>query len=111
MNNGGGDFAPRNNYRRVYVPADDFRIQKAKKAKAVEHPRVELLLLPTYFPKTDFIEWVFRDGHDKGAAVTVAKDQTISLRRGVASLSERTAAVQAVSDLPPGGSDRRRVGA
>jgi putative transposase len=41
---------PANQYRRMYVVVDDYKIHKAKAVEEwfVKHPRVRLLVLPTY---------------------------------------------------------------
>jgi len=54
-------------YSRIYVVVDNYKIHKAKAVEAWigEHPRFELVYLPTYCPKANPIERVFGDAHDK----------------------------------------------
>jgi len=54
-------------YRKIYVICDNYRIHKAKAVDRwlEEHPRFELVWLPTYCPKANPIERVFGDVHDK----------------------------------------------
>ena len=58
---------PAATHRRLYVVVDNYRIHKAKAVVQwlAEHPRIELLLLPTYCPKANPIERVFWEVHDK----------------------------------------------
>lgn len=58
---------PVQNYTRIYLVADNYKIHKSK---AVEkwlkgHPRFEILYLPTYCPKANPIERAYGDVHDK----------------------------------------------
>jgi putative transposase len=52
---------------RVYVVVDHSMIHKAKAVKQwlEQHPRFELLWLPTYCPQANPIERAFGDVHDK----------------------------------------------
>jgi putative transposase len=54
--------------RRIYGVVDNSCIHKAKAVDQwlANHPRFELLWLPTYCPRANPIERVFGDGHDKG---------------------------------------------
>src|SRR2546428_10865296 len=54
-------------YRKIYVVCDNYRIHKAKAVVGwlEEHPRFELVWLPSYCPKANPIERVFGDAHDK----------------------------------------------
>jgi transposase len=54
-------------YDRVYVIADNYGIHKAKAVQKwlAEHPRFELIFIPTYCPAANPIERVFGDVHDK----------------------------------------------
>src|SRR6266498_3098208 len=54
-------------YRKIYVVCDNYRIHKAKAVDRwlEEHPRFELVWLPSYCPKANPIERVFGDIHDK----------------------------------------------
>ena len=58
---------PAKTYHRLYVVVDNFRIHKAKVVARwlTEHPRIELLYLPTYCPKANPIERLFWEVHDK----------------------------------------------
>ncbi len=58
---------PAASYSRLYVVIDNFRIPKAKMVAQwlANHPRMELLYLPTYCPKANPIERVFWEIHDK----------------------------------------------
>ena len=53
--------------RRIYIVADNYKIHKAKAVEKwlAEHPRIELVWLPTYCPKANPIERAFGDVHDK----------------------------------------------
>jgi transposase len=53
-------------YKRVYVVVDHDKIHQAKAVGQwlATHPRVELLLLPTYGPRANPIERAFGDVHD-----------------------------------------------
>jgi putative transposase len=57
---------PAEQYRRLYVVVDNYKIHKAKAVAQwlVNHLRVTLLLLPTYCPQANPIERVFGDVHD-----------------------------------------------
>jgi putative transposase len=52
---------------KVYVVVDNYGIHKAKAVERwlAEHPRFELLFLPTYCPQANPIERAFGDVHDK----------------------------------------------
>ena len=52
--------------RRLYVVVDNYKIHKAKAVEdgLAHHPRVTLLLLPTYCPRANPIERAFGDVHD-----------------------------------------------
>jgi transposase len=52
---------------RIYVVVDNYRIHKAKAVEQwlANHPRFELLWLPTYCPRANPIERAFGDVHDK----------------------------------------------
>jgi putative transposase len=52
---------------KVYVVVDHYGIHKAKAVERwlAEHPRFELLFLPTYCPKANPLERAFGDVHDK----------------------------------------------
>jgi transposase len=54
-------------YRKIYVICDNYKIHKAKAVEKwlAEHPRIELVWLPTYCPKANPIERAFGDVHDK----------------------------------------------
>jgi len=54
-------------YRKIYVICDNYSIHKAKAVERwlEEHPRFELVWLPSYCPKANPIERVFGDVHDK----------------------------------------------
>lgn len=54
-------------YRQIYVVCDNYSIHKAKAVERwlEEHPRFELVWLPSYCPKANPIERVFGDVHDK----------------------------------------------
>jgi transposase len=53
-------------YTRLYVVVDNYKIHKAKAVESwlAAHPRVTLLLLPTYCPRANPIERAFGDVHD-----------------------------------------------
>jgi transposase len=57
---------PAEQYRRLYVVVDNYKIPKAKAVAQwlASHPRVTLLFLPTYCPGANPIERAFGDGHD-----------------------------------------------
>lgn len=57
----------RKRYRKIYIVCDNYSIHKAKAVKRwlEEHPRFELVWLPSYCPKANPIERVFGDVHDK----------------------------------------------
>jgi transposase len=57
--------APR--YERIYVVVDNYKIHKAQAVGRwlSQHPRFELLWLPTYCPRANPIERIFGDTHDK----------------------------------------------
>ena len=57
---------PAAQYRRLYVVVDNYKIHKAKAVEdwLAHHPRVTLLLLPTYCPRANPIERAFGDVHD-----------------------------------------------
>jgi transposase len=54
-------------YRRIFVVVDNYKIHKAKAVEQwlKQHPRIELVYLPTYCPKANPIERAFGDVHDK----------------------------------------------
>jgi putative transposase len=54
-------------FAKVYVVVDNYGIHKAKAVERwlAEHPRFELLFLPTYCPQANPIERAFGDVHDK----------------------------------------------
>ena len=58
---------PLESYDRIYVVADNYGIHKAEAVGQwlSEHPRIELLFLPTYCPRANPIERCFGDVHDK----------------------------------------------
>lgn len=60
-------FYPKRSYTRIYVVADNYRIHTAQAVRRwlAEHPRFELILLPTYCPEANPIERAFGDVHDK----------------------------------------------
>ena len=60
------DAYPATHYQRVYVVVDNYKIHKAKAVEdwLAHHPRVTLLLLPTYCPRANPIERAFGDVHD-----------------------------------------------
>jgi hypothetical protein len=57
---------PAGRYTRLSVVVDNYKIQKAKAVEQwlATHPRVTLLLLPTYCPRANPIERAFGDVHD-----------------------------------------------
>jgi putative transposase len=57
---------PAEQYTRLYVVVDNYKIQKAKAVEQwlASHPRFTLLLLPTYGPRANPIERAFGDVHD-----------------------------------------------
>ena len=54
-------------YEQIFVVVDNFKIHKAKVVEQwlKNHPRIELVYLPTYCPKANPIERAFGDVHDK----------------------------------------------
>jgi transposase len=60
-------YYPKSKFTRIYVVVDNFCIHKSAAALKwlADHPRVELLFLPTYCPKANPIERAFGDVHDK----------------------------------------------
>jgi transposase len=60
------DRYPVERYSRLYVVVDNYKIHQAKAVKQWldAHPRVNLLLLPTYCPRANPIERAFGDVHD-----------------------------------------------
>ena len=58
---------PTRRFQRICLVADNYKIHKAKAVQAwlKEHPRFELVWLPTYCPKANPIERAFGDVHDK----------------------------------------------
>ena len=57
---------PADQYRRLYVVVDNYKIHKAKAVEQwmTAHPRVTLLWLPTYCPRANPIERAYGDVHD-----------------------------------------------
>jgi putative transposase len=57
---------PAEQYTRLYVVVDNYKIHKAKAVEQwlATHPRVTLLFLPTYCPRANPIERAFGDVHD-----------------------------------------------
>jgi putative transposase len=57
---------PADQYTRLYVVVDNYKIHKAKAVEQwlATHPRVTLLFLPTYCPRANPIERAFGDVHD-----------------------------------------------
>jgi putative transposase len=57
---------PAEQYTRLYVVVDNYKIHKAKAVEQwlTAHPRVTLLFLPTYCPRANPIERAFGDVHD-----------------------------------------------
>ncbi|MBV9227313.1 MAG: IS630 family transposase [Acidobacteriaceae bacterium] len=58
---------PARHFDRIYVVADNYKIHKAKAVGRWlgQHPRFQLLFLPTYCPRANPIERCFGDLHDK----------------------------------------------
>jgi transposase len=58
---------PARRFQRIYVVADNYKIHTAKAVQAwlQQHPRFELVWLPSYCPKANPIERAFGDVHDK----------------------------------------------
>jgi transposase len=58
---------PATKIEKIYVVADNYRIHKAKAVLEwlANHPRFEIIWLPTYCPKANPIERAFGDVHDK----------------------------------------------
>jgi transposase len=58
---------PATEVSRIYVVADNYKIHKTPEVKSWlgNHPRIELLWLPTYCPRANPVERVFGDVHDK----------------------------------------------
>lgn len=58
---------PAQKFRRVYVVVDNYRIHTAKAVVGwlAQHPRFELVFLPSYCPRANPIERAFGDVHDK----------------------------------------------
>ena len=58
---------PASSYDRIFVVVDNYGIHKADAVKQwlSQHPRIELLFLPTYCPRANPIERCFGDVHDK----------------------------------------------
>lgn len=54
-------------YTKIFVVVDNYKIHKAKAVAQwlAQHPRIELVYLPTYCPKANPIERAFGDVHDK----------------------------------------------
>ena len=54
-------------YTKIFVVVDNYKIHKAKAVEhwLRQHPRIELVYLPTYCPKANPIERAFGDVHDK----------------------------------------------
>lgn len=54
-------------YTKIFVVVDNYKIHKAKAVAQwlAQHPRIELVFLPTYCPKANPIERAFGDVHDK----------------------------------------------
>jgi transposase len=61
-----GTYATRQ-YTKIFVVVDNYKIHKAKAVEQwlAQHPRIELVFLPTYCPKANPIERAFGDVHDK----------------------------------------------
>jgi hypothetical protein len=57
---------PAEQYTRLYVVVDNYKIHKAKAVEQwlAAHPRVTLLFLPTYCPRANPIERAYGDVHD-----------------------------------------------
>jgi transposase len=60
------DHYPTEQYTRLDVVVDNYKIHKAKAVQQwlVDHPRLTLLFLPTYCPRANPIERAFGDVHD-----------------------------------------------
>ncbi|HWH70478.1 MAG TPA: IS630 family transposase [Candidatus Sulfotelmatobacter sp.] len=58
---------PASRYRQIYLVADNYKIHTAKAVEQwlKDHPRFEIVWLPSYCPKANPIERVFGDVHDK----------------------------------------------
>lgn len=58
---------PSERYQRIYLVADNYKVHTAKAVQAwlEQHPRFELVWLPSYCPKANPIERAFGDVHDK----------------------------------------------
>ena len=58
---------PASRFRQIYVVADNYKIHTAKAVEQwlQDHPRFELVWLPSYCPKANPIERVFGDVHDQ----------------------------------------------
>jgi len=58
---------PARQFTRIYVVADNYRIHTAKAVQAwlAQHPRFEVVFLPSYCPRANPIERAFGDVHDK----------------------------------------------
>jgi len=58
---------PASRYPHLYVVADNYKIHTAKAVNEwlVDHPRIQLVWLPSYCPKANPIERAFGDIHDK----------------------------------------------
>jgi transposase len=58
---------PARHFDRIYVVADNYKIHKATAVRRWlgQHPRFQLLFLPTYCPRANPIERCFGDLHDK----------------------------------------------
>jgi transposase len=58
---------PAQKFARLYVVVDNYRIHTAKAVQAWvgDHPRFELVFLPSYCPRANPIERAFGDVHDK----------------------------------------------
>jgi len=58
---------PATKFTKIYVVADNYRIHTAKAVQAwlAQHPRFEVVFLPSYCPRANPIERAFGDVHDK----------------------------------------------
>lgn len=58
---------PATKFTKIYVVADNYRIHTAKAVQAwlTQHPRFEVVFLPSYCPRANPIERAFGDVHDK----------------------------------------------
>jgi transposase len=58
---------PARKFTRISVVVDNYRIHRAKAVSAwlAQHPRFELVWLPSYCPRSNPIERAFGDVHDK----------------------------------------------